>query len=440
MVSIALRPGKIDGMNITILTYGSRGDVQPFVALAIGLQKHRHIVKLAAPHKFAEFVTSHGITFVPLAGNPEEISRLINNAGTNPARVIASIWKYIFSIAPQVSRSAFLACEGADLIVHSFLFTVGGHSWAREHNIPDISVQTFPMFAPTREFPNVSAPNISPGALSYFSHWFATQIFWFGGNGGYGPAQRANPDIHFPKKLYWPFERRPHHLRTPLLFAYSPGILPRPKDWDKHVHVTGYFFVDEESCQPPVELSDFLAAGQSPVCISFGSMVNRKAKLIDEIIRETLKQTGSRGLVLSGWGEVEDQSSKDLLYLKSVPHDWLLPKCKLIIHHGGAGSTAAGLRAGIPNIVIPFTADQPFWGSRVHAIGAGPKPILVKNLSVEKLTQAIAGAESNVVRERAQAVGQRIRSEDGVKSAVELIEAYRSGFKTNADSVIQKGG
>ncbi len=423
-------------MNITILTYGSRGDVQPFVALALGLQKNGHIVKLAAPHKFDDFVTSHGIVFVPLAGDPEEISRLINNAGTNPVRVIAAMWNYIFSIAPQVSRSAFPACEGADLIIHSFLFTVGGHSWAREHNIPDVSVQTFPMFAPTREFPNVSAPNIPAGVLSYFSHWIATQIFWYGGNSGYGPSQRANPDIPFPKKIYWPFEDRPYHLRTPLLFAYSPSILPRPSDWNEHVQVMGYFFLAEEMYQPPVVLSDFLAAGTPPICISFGSMVNRKAKHIDQIVREALKETNNRGIILSGWSSVTNRPSKDLIYLETVPHDWLLPRCKMVIHHGGAGTTSAGLRAGIPNVVIPFTADQPFWGNRVHAIGVGPKPIPVKKLSVEKLTHAIATAELSVVIKQAQLIGQRIRGEDGVKSAVELIEAHSARFKEKADAVV----
>ncbi len=426
-------------MNITILTYGSRGDVQPFVALALGLQKNGHVVKLAAPHKFDEFVTSHGVLFVPLAGDPEEISRLINNAGTNPVRVVASMWKYIFSIAPQVSRAAFAACEGADLIVHSFLFTVGGHSWAREHNIPDVSVQTFPMFAPTRDFPNVAAPIVPPGALSYFSHWFATQIFWYGGNGGYRPARRAYPDIQYPKKLYWPFEDRPHHLRAPLLFAYSPSILPRPSDWGEHIHVTGYFFLDEEAYQPTDDLIKFLAAGDLPICISFGSMVNRKAERIDQVIRDALKQTNNRGVILSGWGGIMNHSSKDLLYLESAPHDWLLPRCRMIIHHGGAGTTSAGLRAGIPNVVVPFTADQPFWGNRVNAIGVGPKPILVKNISVEKLTHAIVEAESSAVCGRAQFVGQRIRSECGVEDAVALIEKYSLDFRTKAESDVQGG-
>ena len=416
-------------MNISILTYGSRGDVQPFLALACGLQARGHVVKLAAPHKFEEFITSHGIAFVPLAGDPEEISRLINNAGVNPLRVVMSMWNYIFSIAPQVSRTAFPACEGADLIIHSFLFTVGAHSWAREHGVPDVSVQTFPMFAPTYDFPNVSMPNISPGVFSYFSHWLATQIFWCGGNGGYGPARRANPDIPFPKKLYWPFDNRPLHLRTPLLLAYSPGILRRSSDWSDHVHVTGYYFLTEETYQPPDELSAFLDEGDAPVCVSFGSMVNRKAESIDQIVREALKKTNNRGVILSGWGGVKRQSSKDLLYLESAPHDWLLPRCKMIVHHGGAGTTSAGLRAGVPNVVVPFTADQPFWGNRVNAIGVGPKPILVKNLSVENLTQAIAEAESSTTRKRAQFIGQSIRSEKGIDNAIMLIESYVSEFK-----------
>lgn len=426
-------------MKITILTYGSRGDIQPFVALAQGLQQNGHVVKLAAPHRFDEFVSSHGISFVPLAGDPEEISRLINDAGTNPIRVVTSMRNYIFSIAPQVSSAAFLACKNADLIIHSFLFTVGGHSWAREHNIPDVSVQTFPMFAPTRAFPNVSVPNIPPGLLSYFSHWFAAQIFWHGGNAGYGTVRRANPQIDFPKKLYWPFDKaRPPHLRTPLLGAYSPVILPRPSDWGANIHVTGYFFLKEKAYQASHELLAFLANGKPPVCISFGSMINRKAEYIDQIVRKALRRTDNRGIILSGWSGIKQQASDDLFYLESAPHDWLLPKCKLVIHHGGAGTTSAGLRAGIPAIVIPFTADQPFWGNGVHAIGVGPKPILVKNISVKKIIQAIAEAESNALRERAQVVGQRIRSEDGVMVAIKLIESYVVEFQSNAASVVHQ--
>ena len=127
---------------------------------------------------------------------------------------------------------------------------------------------------------------------------------------------------------------------------------------------------------------------------------------------------------------MKDRSLNNILYLDAVPHDWLLPHCKMIIHHGGAGTTSAGLRAGIPNIIVPFTADQPFWGNRVHEVGAGPMPILVKKLSVEKLMGAIARAEENDVRKRAQAIGQSIRGEDGVKNAVELIEGHLSNWRS----------
>ncbi len=193
--------------------------------------------------------------------------------------------------------------------------------------------------------------------------------------------------------------------------------------------MTGYLFLKEKSYRPLDELSAFLDSGDMPVCISFGSMVNRKAERIDQIVREVLKQMNNRGIILSGWGSVKSRSSKDLLYLESAPHDWLLPRCKMVIHHGGAGTTSAGLRAGIPNIVVPFIAEQPFWGNRVNAIGAGPKPILVDKLSVENLTQAMVEADSNIIRKRAQFFGQDIRSEDGINNAIMLIESHVFEFK-----------
>lgn len=417
-------------MKITILTYGSRGDVQPFLALARGLQAHGHEVKLAAPHRFAGFVGEHRVPFVPLAGDPEEISVRINAAGTNPVRIIASIRDYVFSIAPQVSRAAFAACEGADLLLHSFLFTVGGHSWAREHAIPDVSVQTFPMFAPTRAFPNPAAAQLPPGIPSYISHWLAVQAFWFGGNSGYGTARRANPDVGYPKKLYWPFDKsQPIGRRTPLLCAYSPSILPRPDDWPEHAHVTGYFFLEDENYQPPHELADFLSGGEAPICVSFGSMVNRGAERISREVLRALASTHRRAIILTGWGGYRpEQTRGDVLYLDAVPHHWLFPRCSLLVHHGGAGTTAAGFRAGRPQIVIPHTADQPFWGKRVYELGVGPAPISIGQLSARRLASAIDQGDAADVQHRAREFSHWINSEHGVDVAVGLIEAHYHGF------------
>lgn len=412
-------------MNITILTYGSRGDVQPFLPLSVGLVKRGHAVRLAAPSRFKEFVEGYGIQFVPLAGEPEELSRRFNDAGYNFVKQVHEMMKHAIEIALDVMRQTEDACKGADLIIHTFAHAVGAHTIAREKNIRDIHIQGFPMFTPTGDYPNVTMPDLKFRPLNLLTHILSRKITWWTSSIGFEQVRRR---AGLPKrKLYFPFVDDPP---TPILCAWSPIILPPSSEWKENVHVTGYYFFDlDESYQPSNELRTFLEMGEPPICISFGSMVNRDARKIDEIVNEALKRTNNRGIILSGWSKVERQSSKDVLYLDAVPHDWLLPRCKMIIHHGGAGTTSAGLRAGIPNIVVPFTADQPFWGRRVNAVGAGPRPILVKNLSVENLTRAIVEAEGVTVRKRAQVIGQRIRSEVGVSRACGIIESHLSNLR-----------
>jgi len=412
-------------MKITILIYGSRGDVQPFLPLSLGLMGRGHSVKLAAPARFKSLVEGYGIRFVPLAGEPEDLSRRFNDAGYNFIKMIREMMRHAVEIGADIMRQTEEACKDVDLIIHTFSHAVGAHTLAREQNIPDIHIQTFPMFTPTGDYPNVTMPDLKLRMLNYLTHTISKRITWWTSVFGYEQVRRR---AGLPKrKLYFPFEEDPLHPPTPILCAWSPNILLPSSDWKSNVHVTGYFFFDDiESYQPPVELQRFLKAGDPPVCISFGSMVNRDVERIDRIVRDALMQTNNRGIILSGWGGLKNQTSDDLLCLDAVPHDWLLPRCKMIIHHGGAGTTSAGLQAGIPNVVVPFTADQPFWGRRVYAVGAGPKPILVKNLSVVNLAHAIAEADDHVIRKRAQVIGHKIRGEDGVRSAVELIEGYLS--------------
>jgi sterol 3beta-glucosyltransferase len=416
-------------MKITLLTYGTRGDVQPFVALALGLQKAGHIVRLAAPQRFTDFAVEHAIPFVPLPGDPQELSRRINDANGNLA-MIKSVADFVFSIAGDVLHAALVACDDAELIVHSYLFTTGAHSLAHAKGIPDVSVQLFPIFAPTRLFPSSAMPNLPPGVLSYFSHWLITQVFWYVGNLGYHRLRPKPPEVS-GMRLNWPFDRHQPNP-TPLLFAYSPTILPRPADWTaSYIHIIGYLFLGTPaSYQPPAELTEFMMAGEPPVCITFGSMVNREAARVDQILRAALKQTGQRGIILSGWGGTRsDRWDDSLLYLDAAPHDWLFPRCRTIVHHGGAGTTAAGLRAGVPNIVVSHAGDQFFWGRRIAAIGVGPLPIYVKNLSVENLTAAFDQVEKHAFRANAQILGRRISTEDGIGEAVRLIEGHARGFR-----------
>ena len=416
-------------MRITILTYGSRGDVQPFLALAVGLQRAGHQVKLAAPHRFEDFVSGYNLSFIPLAGDPEVISQRLNDAGANPIGMVRAMSGYIFSIADQVAREAFAACEDADLIIHSFLFTAGAHSLARKLSIPDVSVQTFPIFAPTRAFPPVSMAGLPPGPLSYFSHWLTTQIFWHGGKIGFRRLRKLDPQA-FDLDLYWPFHADGNRLRTPLVLAYSPTVVPRPDDWfAPYIHIPGYFFLDSSgSYQPPAALTDFISAGKPPVCVSFGSMIHHEIARIYRVVFDALLKTDNRAIVLSGWSKLSGEQTANILVTDAIPHDWLFPRCKALIHHGGAGTTAAGLHSGIPNLVVPFAADQPFWGARVHAIGAGPRPIPVKELTAEKLIAVLIEADEKAIRNSAQAAGRKIRAEDGVGNAVKFIEEYGANW------------
>jgi sterol 3beta-glucosyltransferase len=414
-------------MKITILTYGSRGDVQPFLPLSVALMAKGHRIKLAAPARFQSLIESYGVQFVPLAGEPEDLSRRLNDAGNNFIRMVGEMVDHAMEIAVDVLHQTEEACSDAELIIHTFAHAVGAHTLAREKGVPDIHIQTFPMFTPTGDYPNVTMPELKIPALNRLTHILSQKVTWWGAKFGY---ERVRRRVGLPKrKLYFPFADDQARPRTPVLCAWSPSLIPPSADWPPHVFVTGWYFFDSnQDYSPPEELQKFLESGKSPVCISFGSMVHRHHEKIDNMVRESLRRTNNRGIVLSGWSQVKSSSSDQILYLDAVPHDWLLPRCKMIIHHGGAGTTSAGLRAGIPNIVIPFTADQPFWARRVHVIGAGPHPIPVKDLSIERLMRALHEASEDSCRERAQNIGQQIRNENGAGKAVAWIENYINKF------------
>jgi len=387
-----------------------------------------HYVQLAAPVRFKSLVQEHKIDFVPLIGDPADLSRRLNNAGRNFIKLLNELMNHTMQIGMDVWHQMEEACTDTDLIIHTFLHAAGAHTLAKDKGIPDIHIQTFPMFTPTGDYPNVTWPNWKLRSLNLLTHDIASKTTWWTSQIGF---ERVRRRAGLPRrKLYWPFDKDPHRPYTPILCAWSPSVLPASSDWPSHVHVTGYYFFSHtNSYQPLPELLSFLQRGAPPICITFGSMVNREKERIDSVVREALEKTGNRGIILSGWSRVKNESSNDLLYLEAVPHDWLFPQCKMVIHHGGAGTTAAGLRAGIPNIVIPFMGDQSFWGERVCAINAGPKPLLVRNLSAKNLTRAIKEAEGEAIRKRAQAIGQQIRNEDGTSVAVNWIENYSNNFQ-----------
>ena len=204
-------------------------------------------------------------------------------------------------------------------------------------------------------------------------------------------------------------------------------MLPVPGDWANSSHVTGYWFLNsDEAYEPPADLANFLTTGEPPVYIGFGSMATGDASKTTDLVLNAVRQSRTRAILATGWGGLSElESSENIYRLKSAPHDWLFPRCSAVVHHGGAGTTGAGLRAGKPTVICPFFGDQPFWGKQVYKLGAGPKPIPQKRLSVDKLRRSILEATSNErMRQSADAIGKQIRAENGVAQATEIIKRY----------------
>ena len=413
-------------MRITLLTYGSRGDVEPFVALGVGFMRAGHSVRLAAPVVFEQLVSSHGIDFIGLPGDPDGLVQdLADKAGKNYVRMIHVVSKFVVPIAVGVLDQVQFACENTDIIIHSFLLTNAGHGIAREKGIHDFSAQFFPVFSTTAEFPGIVFPDLPLGNLyRRLTHEFITHTFWQGSRVLYKWIRRSNP--HLPPLTGWPFAAGSDR-RTPILYAFSPGVLPPPADWGKDVHVTGYWFMDDPDWHPPQKLLDFLDTGPKPIAVAFGSTSSRNPERMANMIREALALSGQRAVIVGENNHFNDLPNT-IFQLDSAPYSWLFARVSAIVHHGGAGTTGAGLMAGVPNIITPFTSDQPFWGHRVHSLGAGPKPLPAKKLTAQTLAKSIIATVSDQeMSARAKAISVRIRAEDGVSRAIDIVQKYVEG-------------
>jgi UDP:flavonoid glycosyltransferase YjiC (YdhE family) len=405
---------------VVLLTYGTRGDVEPFVALALGLQRAGFQPRLAAPAAFASLAEQYGVPFAPLPGDPTDLARDIGaRGGGSYAREVITISRHVAAIAEEVLGAIEAASAGADIVVHSFLMTLAGHELARRHCVPDVSAQMFPVFAPTSAFPAVVFPDWRLGNwYRRWTHWLVARIFWSGSQLIYGRLRAHAP--HLPPLTGWPFAAdRPD--RPLILFAFSPEVIPPPVEWCGVAEVTGYWSLPPPpDWRPPRDLIRFLESGPAPVYIGFGSTVAGDAPRRAGIAVEALVRIGQRGILDLGWGGMAPLNlPASVIAVDRVPHMWLFPRMAAVVHHGGAGTTGAALRAGVPNIVVPFTSDQPFWGQRVFQLGVGPRPIPARRLLVERLTRALLELlHDDGMRERAVRLGVSLRGEDGIAAAV----------------------
>jgi sterol 3beta-glucosyltransferase len=418
-------------MRVTINAFGSRGDVQPYIALGKSLKADGHNVRITTHRFFTDLVREHDLDFAPMEGDPKEalLKQAITNLGNNPVRINRWIVENFRPVMDRVFRTTLEGAQGADVLLNSALSFAGWHV-AEKLGIPAIAAYLQPV-TPTRYFHGMSSP-LPPawlpfrGLYNLFSTKLANQFFF----------TMVRPLTNACRKeilglpplsaaYYWGIDSASAPI--PILYGYSPSVIPKPPDWREYQQVTGYWFLDEaHSYQPPPKLTAFLEAGPPPVYVGFGSMVDHEREEMTRLIVEAVERTGQRAILLGGWSDLGSMGMPDsILLVDSVPHDWLFPRMAVVVHHGGAGTTAAGLRAGVPEVIIPFTVDQPFWGWRVHELGVGPNWIPRKKLTAEKLAAAIDQAvHDQAMTRRAKELGKMIRSEHGLGNAVHLVEQF----------------
>jgi len=416
-------------MHITIFAAGSRGDIQPCIVLGRGLQQAGFDILLAAPENFADFVQAHGLSFHPLRGDVQEIMagetgrQFMEGGSTNPLRSIRAMRSMLEPVAAQMAEDALEACQGADALISLAVFATLAKSIAEIRHIPLIHVEPTPVF-PSRAFtaPGFPLQRSLGGLYNRFSGHAMLRILWY----WYSP---------FVNKFRQRYGLQPYNAASfykilasaPLLGAYSEKVIPHPPDWPDNIHISGYLFLDSQAqWQPDDNLVKFLQAGNPPVYIGFGSMSGRDPQRLAALVLEALAKSGQRGVLLTGWGGMRALSVPESVHvLDSAPHSWLFTRMAAVVHHGGAGTTAEGLRAGVPALILPFAVDQAFWGKRIKSLGVGPEPIPQKKLTADGLAQAIHSAVNQpAIRQRAADLGAAIRAEDGVGKALRLIQQY----------------
>lgn len=415
-------------MRIAVIAMGTRGDVQPYIALGLGLKAAGYSVRLLTHENFEQLVRAYELEFCPIRGDVQaimdtpEMHDLLEKG--NFLAITSRTAKASQQAAIDWAHDGLAACQGMELLIAG----VGGLflslALAEKLKLPLLQAYIFP-FTPTKVFPAILFPQVTSklgGHVNWLSHHLFRQVVWQGSRSGDRLARQQVLNLPLA-----PFLGSYHsvYFQQPILYGFSPSVVPKPSDW-QNTSITGYWFLNEApDWTPPKALLDFLHRGSPPVYLGFGSMGSRNPKQTADLVSKAIELTGQRAIFQSGWGGLSKADLPDTVFMvDSIPHSWLFSRVAAVVHHGGAGTTAAGLRAGVPTIVIPFFGDQPFWGQRVAELGAGLEPIPRKQLTAERLAKAIHRAMTDqFMRQRATDLGAKIRAENGIANAVAIVQS-----------------
>lgn len=434
-------------LNIVIMVIGSRGDAQPFLKIGKVLKEsYGHRVRIATHPAFREFVEKDsGLEFFSVGGDPSELMAfMVKNPGMIPkletvkagdigrrrsamAEMFDGFWRACISATDNEKDTQNIRMMGERAPFVADAIIANPPSFAHIHcaealGIPLHLMFTFP-YTPTQAFPHplatIKKSNVDPGYTNFMSYPLVEMMVWQGLGDLVNNFRVKTLGLDPVSTLWAPGST--YRLHVPFTYLWSPGIVPKPEDWGDEIDVAGFVFLDlASSFKPPQDLVEFLDAGDTPIYIGFGSIVVDDADKFTEMIFEGVKKAGVRALVSKGWGGLGGDNVPDNIFmLENTPHDWLFPRVKACVIHGGAGTTAAALKCGKPTMIVPFFGDQHFWGSMVSNAGAGPEAIPYKKLDVDKLAEGIKYCLTDEALEAVQKIAKSIELEgDGAKNAV----------------------
>jgi UDP:flavonoid glycosyltransferase YjiC (YdhE family) len=418
---------------ISVVAVGSRGDVQPYIALAAGLRRAGYRVQVVTHREFAPPIIERGLEFYPLPGEPSQIlkegvGRKWMHTGGRPLHFGYYFVKLMRPLLEALLSDMWQACQDSDVIVYSRL-GIAAKSVAEKLNVPGILTSVQPL-GRTRYYPAAGAPEAPdwiPGrrAYNWMSHLVLDQLFWLPFRGIINGWRRDL--LGLPAAPLHSTYVQVAEQGGPLLLAHSQSLVPSPPDWPDWIYPTGFWMLENDGqYRPPDPLRAFLEGGSPPVYIGFGSTSFADPLQMIELVLSALKQSQQRGILHVPWDDLEQLTlPQQVIAVNNVPFDWLFPRIAAAVYHGGIGTGTIALRAGLPTVTVPFYGDQLYWARRIADAGASVEPLEPRRLTADKLALAISHALDHAdIRRNAKALGDKLREEDGVGKAVEVIQKY----------------
>lgn len=431
------RSGPEKGTELKVLVYvtdGSRGDVQPYLALAYALNRAGHTATLVGPRLYGDFAAEFDVPFAPLndelvrlQSSPEVRGLYLNNDDPQVQRRLRESTIALFPrVFPLMMREMWdAASDGADLIVYSPSSRQVTHQIAERLGVPHVLASLYPHHVVSREYS--PGPGLQPTATNLEDHARVNRPLepplsdWVG-------QWRTDVLGLAPRDDYTDFRTDVHGNPTPVLHGFSPHVLKPAADWPEWVHTTGFWTLPRRpDWQPPAELVRFLEQGPTPISVGFGSMFGGDPEATGELVVEAVSAAGERAVVVEGWGGIRVvDPPENVMVVRDVPYDWLFPRVRAAVHAGGTGTYNAALVAGLPQMACPFHNEQQMWADHVHGLGVSAPPVKFRELTAEALRSGIVTATTDpAIARNAQRLAEKLSPESPLEDAVRVLERVR---------------